>query len=331
MEHGFSGELQDALPAAGFMDTVTGLPVHSLFGETRRPTPEMLHALDVLVFDAQDAGVRFYTYATTMIMAMEAAAEAGLDFIVLDRPNPIGGRLVEGGLLEPPYRSFLGYLPLPVRHGLTLGELAISADREFRLDGRLHVVRMDGWTRDTWYDETGLPWVMPSPNLPTLETAAVYPGTCLVEGTNLSEGRGTTRPFEIIGAPWLDGRRLASALAEHALPGCLFRPLVFRPAFWKHADQTCGGVQIHVTDRRSFRPFRTGVRLLATVKRLWPQEFAWTQTIEQPAPSPWLIDLLSGSDVLRRILDADTDPEEILRRWEDEAERFAAGRVLLYE
>lgn len=330
MEHGYYGNLQDALPAEGFVDPATGLPVYSLFGETRRPTPEMLRGLDILLFDAQDAGARFYTYATTMVYAMEAAAEAGLDFMVLDRPNPIGGKTVEGSPLSPAFRSFLGYVPVPVRHGLTLGELAVLADRSIGLGGRLHVIRMEGWNRDARYDATGLPWVMPSPNLPTIESVTVYPGTCLVEGTNLSEGRGTTRPFEIIGAPWVDGRRLAAALADCALPACLFRPLVFQPTFWKHAGQPCGGIQIHVTDPASFMPFKTGVLLLDTVKRLWPREFAWTRTIESPAPSPWLIDLLAGTDELRLALDAGVDPRELLLGWEREAARFAADRPLLY-
>jgi uncharacterized protein YbbC (DUF1343 family) len=334
-EHGLGGEAQDAVRIGDFHDESTGLPVYSLYGASRRPTVEALAGVDALVFDIQDVGVRFYTYISTMLLSMRACAEAGKEFIVLDRPNPISGALVEGGVLDERFTSFVGACPAPVRHGLTVGELAMWANQTLGIGCELTVCKMIGWKRAMWADDTGLPWVMPSPNLPSLDTATVYPGSCFVEGTNLSEGRGTTRPFELIGAPWIDGRVLADRLNDLGLSGCKFRPVFFVPGFSKHAGEVCGGVQIHVVDRIAFRPVRTGVHILAAIRALYPDRFQWIGTPEQQAAGRLHIDLLSGTDELRRTLDSggyDRGIDELLTKWEADVVRFGAERerFLLY-
>ncbi len=334
-EHGLRGEAQDAVHIGDFRDERTGLPVHSLYGANRRPAPEALAGLDALVFDIQDAGVRFYTYISTMVLAMRACAEAGKEFIVLDRPNPISGALVEGGILDERFASFVGACPVPVRHGLTLGELAMWANETLAIGCELTVCKMIGWKRAMWADDTGLPWVMPSPNLPSLDTATVYPGACFVEGTNLSEGRGTARPFELIGAPWIDGRALADRLNSVELAGCRFRPVFFEPRFSKHAGEVCGGVQIHVVDRIAFRPVRTGVHILAAIRTLYSNQFQWIGTPEQASAGRLHIDLLAGTDELRRTLDLGgccRGIDDLLSKWEADAARFEAERerFLLY-
>ncbi len=327
-EHGVRGEAQAGVAVSGATDARTGLPVHSLYGESQHPTPAMLAGLDALVFDIQDVGVRYATYVSTMAYAQEAAAAAGLAFVVLDRPNPIGGARVEGSVLDPAFASFVGVHPVPVRHGMTAGELArlFATDRGW---SEPIVVPMRGWPRVQWFDGTGLPWVQPSPNLPTLDSVTLYPGTCLLEGTNVSEGRGTTRPFEYIGAPWLDPFALAEELERKDLPGVAFRPISFTPTFSKHAGQACGGVQVHVLDRNALRPVELGQHLLHAIRRLDPGAFAWRQR----ADGGHFLDLLLGGDRPRLGLAAGADVEEVTAGWAEAAAAFAERRrpFLLYD
>lgn len=331
-EHGLRGEVQDAIGVGDFRDESTGLPVHSLYGATRQPTAEVLAGIDALVFDVQDVGARFYTYISTMLLSMRACREYGKEFIVLDRPNPISGSVVEGNVPDARFISFVGACPIPVRHGLTVGELAVWANDRLGIGCDLAVCRMKGWNRSMWADETGLPWVMPSPNLPSLETATVYPGTCLVEGTNVSEGRGTTRPFELVGAPWVDGQALARRLNALGLSGCRFRPVFFVPSFSKYAGEVCAGVQVHVLDRAAFEPVRIGVHILAAIRELRPDRFQWVGTPEESSVGRLHIDLLAGTDELRRTIDSGGDIDGLLARWDLDAARFDAERVcfLLY-
>ena len=246
----------------GYRDPVTGLPVYSLYGKSRKPLPGMLKNTDAIVVDMQDVGARYYTFIWTMALVMEACQENNKAVVVLDRPNPIGGEMTEGPVLQPEYTSFVGLHSLPVRHGMTIAEIALYLKDLYYPALELHIIPMKGWKRQMWFDETGLPWVLPSPNMPTLETAAVYPGMCLLEATNLSEGRGTTRPFEIFGAPFIKPDILAKRLADIRLPGVVFRPLNFLPTFQKYAGRLCGGCQIHVTNRRKFKPFKTAAAIL---------------------------------------------------------------------
>lgn len=278
-EHGLYGAEEAGETIDDRRDPKYGLPVHSLYGRTRKPTPEMLEGIDVLVFDIQDVGVRFYTYISTMSLAMEAAAECGKRFIVLDRPNPIGGARVEGPILEPSLASFVGMHAIPVRHGLTVGELARMIDGQGWLAGRVHVdlsvLPMTGWDRAMWYDRTGLVFRKPSPNMPDLDTATVYPGLCLLEGTNLSEGRGTTMPFRQFGAPWIDGSKLAARLNGLNLAGLRFHATTFTPAASKHEGLLCSGVRIEVNDRDRLEPFWSGVRIVNEIARMAPEQFEW--------------------------------------------------------
>jgi uncharacterized protein YbbC (DUF1343 family) len=335
-EHGLAATAQDLVGVGHGRDPLTGLPVHSLYGDTfasLRPTDEQLRGLDALVIDLQDVGSRYYTFGATMALCLEEAAKRKLLAVVLDRPNPLGGLAVEGPTLRPGFASFVGLYPVATRHGLTLGELALLYRAQQGWGGEVQVVPCEGWRRSTSWEQTGLPWVLPSPNMPTVETAFVYPGGCLIEGTNLSEGRGTTRPFELCGAPWVDAPALARRLRAEELPGVAFRPAWFRPTFQKFAGQTCGGVQAHVTDRASFRPVRTGLALLAALREVSGAEFAWrTEPYEFVADRP-AIDLLFGSDRERRALEAGRPWREIAREWEAEEAMFVQQRraFLLYD
>ena len=325
-EHGVRGEAQDMAGVAGGHDARTGIPVVSLYGsafESLTPTEADLDGIDVLVIDLQDVGSRYYTYVWTMGLAMRAAAKRGLSVVVLDRPNPLGGRDLEGGGVAPGYESFVGLGSVPVRHGLTIGEMArliasgmawgpAPFDRPLDID--LEVVAMRGWTRDMSFEQTGLPWILPSPNMPTVDTAYVYPGMCLLEGSNLSEGRGLTRPFEMVGAPFLDGDRWARDVATLGLPGVHLRPLSFRPTFHKFGGQPCGGVQLHVTDRASFRPYRTGLALLAAARAQAPDRFHWRTEPYEFVRQPIAIDLLNGTDSIRREIEAAATPAEALEQ-----------------
>jgi uncharacterized protein YbbC (DUF1343 family) len=319
-EHGVRGEAQDMADVDGGRDARTGIPVSSLYGsqfDSLTPTENDMAGIDVLVIDLQDIGSRYYTYVWTMGLAMKAAARARVSVVVLDRPNPLGGleAHVEGGPVHLGFESFVGLGSVPVRHGLTIGEVArlIAAGLTWGpgpftqpLDVELTVVPMKGWRRDMTFEATGLPWVLPSPNMPTVETAVVYPGQCLFEGTNLSEGRGVTRPFEIVGAPFLDGHRWASDLAGLRLPGVTMRPLGFRPTFHKFGGQSCGGVQLHVTDRNTFRPYRTAIAMLLTARAQAPDAFAWRTEPYEFVRHPIAIDLLNGTDAVRARIEAAT-------------------------
>ncbi len=332
-QHGLRGETQDnMIEWDGFTDPLTGLPTHSLYGEHRKPTPAMLHDLDVLVIDLQDVGARYYTFVWTLLLCLEACAEQGVAVMVLDRPNPLGGA-TEGNVLDPGYRSFVGLAPIPMRHGLSMGELAHWLRRQFHLDVELEVVAASGWKRSDWHDTTGLPWVLPSPNMPTLATATVYPGACLLEGTQLSEGRGTTRPFEILGAPWLDPESLMAAMGPHDLPGAVLRPLHFEPTFQKHAGRNCGGVQVHVTDREEFRPVLTYLALLTEIHRLWPDRFAWKEPPYEYEHEKLPIDILAGGPELRAVVEEGRDPRTVADRWRNEARAWsiAAAESRLYD
>ena len=327
-EHGFDAVEQDLIEIA---DGNGPIPVHSLYGPTRRPTAAMLEGLDALVFDIQDIGSRYYTYVWTMAHAMEAAAEHGKRIVVLDRPNPIGGA-VEGNLIRDDHRSFVGLYPLPNRHGMTAGEIAGLLNRHHGIGADLVIVGCRGWTPDQWLDDTGLPFIPPSPNMPTLDTAAVYAGACLIEGTNLSEGRGTTRPFEVCGAPWVDGVRLADALEEEELPGVHFRPVRFRPTFHKFAKEECAGVMQHVTDRNMYLPWRTGIAILNQTRRLWPAEFAWRQPPYEYELERLPIDILGGNPDVREGIEAGRTTEEIADAGDAEGDGFEPIRdaFLLY-
>jgi len=326
-EHGLWGAEQDGVLVSSVSYEQARIPVYSLYGATRKPTQEMLEGIDALVFDIQDVGARFYTYISTMAMAMEASAENDVGFVVLDRPNPIGGLTLEGNVLDPEFSSFVGYFPIPIRHGMTLCELARLFNDHFQIGARLDVVSMDGWRRDMWFDDTELHWVMPSPNMPALTTAAVYPGTCLFEGTNISEGRGTTRPFELIGAPWIDAHYLAHKLNELSLDGVKFRPIYFIPAFAKYKDRQCGGVQVHVTDRKKFKPVKTALNMLDKIRHTYPDEFQW---LGEDRP---FFDLLMGTDKVRKHLSRGDPVDDIIRSWEGELSEFSEIRddYLLYD
>jgi uncharacterized protein YbbC (DUF1343 family) len=332
-EHGFHGVAQDLI---GVDDSTSGpLRNHSLYGstvESLRPTAEQLRGIDTLVVDLQDIGSRYYTFQATMLFCLEAAAEHKRDVIVLDRPNPLGGIEVEGPSVQPAYQSFVGPHSIATRHGLTMGELARLYVAERSLKVVLDVIPCEGWRRGMSFDDTGLTWVLPSPNMPTVKTAIVYPGQCLIEGTNLSEGRGTTRPFELCGAPWIDPARLAARLMREDLPGAILRPTWFRPTFQKFAGQDCGGVQLHVTDRAAFRPVRAGLALLAVLRELSGTRFAWrTEEYEFVADRP-AIDLLFGSARERLALEAGRSWRDIAAEWEPEEAAFRERRQahLLY-
>jgi uncharacterized protein YbbC (DUF1343 family) len=315
-----------------YRDAVTALPVYSLYGRLRKPSPEMLRDLDVLIFDVQDVGARYYTFVYTMALAMEACGEAGIRLVVLDRPNPVNGVDLEGPVLDPAFRSFVGLFPLPLRHGMTVGELALYFKGECGVSCSLEVVPMQGWEREMYFDATALPWIMPSPNMPTLDTAVVYPGMCLFEGTNVSEGRGTTRPFEISGAPWVDPHRLVTDLAKLELTGTIFRPLHYIPTFHKWADTMIGGVQIHVTDRSRFRPVRTAIALLAAYREQGAGRFRWNAPPYEYEYEKLPIDILFGNAVIRRQIEAGMELEHIESAWQKDLEAFRAvrGRYLLY-
>lgn len=328
-EHGIRGDAADGTKVGDARDARTGVPAYSLYGATRSPTESMLDGLDLLLFDIQDVGARFYTYLYTMSLAMEASAPRGLPFVVLDRPNPIGGEAAEGNLLEKGFVSFVGRYPIPVRYGLTVGELAHLFNAEYGIGADLHVVPLEGWKRGMYWEGTGLPWVAPSPNMPTVDTAAVYPGTCFFEGTNVSEGRGTAKPFETFGAPYMDAYRLAEELEGIGLEGVLFRPLYFTPVAGKYAGETCQGVQFHVEDRQAFAPLRAGLESLAAVRRLWPDDFAW----RLPHGGIHNFDRLAGTDAIRLHIDAGKPLSDLEEAWRPGLKSFDALRQahMLYE
>lgn len=311
-QHGIRGDVQDnMIETTHSIDRDTGLPVYSLYSETREPTAEMLRNTDVLVFDLQDVGCRVYTFIYTMANAMKSCANFGKKFIVLDRPNPIGGIAVEGNVLEIGHESFVGQYPIPMRHGLTIGELAGLFNHEFSIGCDLEVVKMDNWSREDFYDETDAPWVMPSPNMPTVETAVAFPATVYFEGTQVSEGRGTTRPFEIVGASYIDSKEYSEALASLELPGVIFRPIEFLPTFQKHAGNSCGGVFLHVTDRLTFEPVYTGLAMIKTAFDLYPEEFKWKNPPYEYVFDRNPFDVIAGTTKIREMFEQKASWEKL--------------------
>lgn len=328
-EHGYGGEAQDMISVGdAAVSGVRDVPVHSLYGaspDALSPSAEQLAGLDAIVVDLQDVGSRYYTFVWTAVLVLRAASRAGIPTIVLDRPNPLGAEIVEGGPQRPGYRSFVGLCDVAVRHGLTIGELCKRAQRLGAIDAAaLHVVPMQGYHRELAFESTGLPWVLPSPNMPSLETARVYPGGCLLEGTNLSEGRGTTRPFEIWGAPFLDAARLAERVQAD---GCVLRPLSFTPTFHKHAGERCFGVQVHITDARVFRSYALYLRLIAQARRSCSEHFRWRTTTYEFVSDRPAIDLLTGGPEFRTLVDADQPLDAWLEADAAAARRFEQERA----
>jgi uncharacterized protein YbbC (DUF1343 family) len=332
-QHGYRSDLQDnMIETPHAKDRRRNVPIFSLYSETREPTKEMLGLIDVLVIDLQDVGARIYTFIYTMANCLRAAARYGLPVIVCDRPNPIGGTQVEGPTLEPGFESFVGQFRMPMRHGMTIAELARLFNEHHRINANLEVVPMEGWSRDMYWDATDLPWVMPSPNMPTLDTAIVYPGTVLYEGTLLSEGRGTTRPFELIGAPWLDGDELVLRMNKVGLEGVHFRGVTFEPTFQKHARATCSGCQIHVTSRAEFLPVKAGVSLLRECYGSAPDRFQWRDPPYEYEHDKMPIDILAGSPALRQQIESQVPLKEIAATWRPGVAEFQeiSRKYLLY-
>jgi len=332
-QHGIRGDVQDnMIETEHTVDPETGLPIHSLYSETREPTEEMLKDLDVLVFDMQDVGCRIYTFAYTMANCMAAARKFGKKVIVCDRPNPINGLQVAGNVLEPEQASFVGLFAIPTRHGMTIGELAQMFNEHFEIGCDLDVVTMDGWNRSHWLDETDAPWVMPSPNIPTLDSATVFPGTVHFEGTQLSEGRGTTRPFELIGAPYVNPEEYSRTLNGMNLPGVFFRSCIFRPTFQKHAGVSCGGVQIHVTDRNEFEPVGTGIAMVKAAYDLNRSEFRWKEPPYEYVYDRNPFDVIAGTSSIRQAFEQGSTNAEIQKSWVGPLNNFlkVRERFLLY-
>ena len=353
-QHGFRSDVQDnmietphaeydlaAVSSAGTADQANAgerrggrrrVPLYSLYSDTREPTADMLRHVDTLVIDLQDIGTRIYTYMYTMANCMRAARKHGIKVVICDRPNPIGGIEVEGIILEPGNESFVGQYPIPTRHGMTIGELARLFNEQFAIGADIEVIPMEGWQRPMYWDDTGLPWVMPSPNIPTLDSAIAFPGTVHIEGTNASEGRGTTRPFELIGAPWVRAEAFAAALNKRQLPGVFFRPVVFEPTFQKHARVACGGCQIHVLDRLAFRPVLTGMAIIDALRAADPRSFAWKRPPYEYEIDKEPIDVIAGSPSFRRAIDAGESAEQIAAHWESSLGDFRTlqRQYLLY-
>jgi uncharacterized protein YbbC (DUF1343 family) len=332
-QHGFRADVQDnMIETAHSQDPTRGVPVYSLYSETREPSGEMLENVDVLVIDLQDVGSRIYTFIYTMANCLRAGKRHGVPVIVTDRPNPIGGNNIDGPVLVKGFESFVGQFPIPLRHGMTIGELATFFNDVYGIGADLTVISMEHWRRSMHFDETGLHWVLPSPNVPTLDTAIVYPGTVLFEGTNVSEGRGTTRPFELIGAPWVDPETLAGTLASYNLPGVHFRPVVFEPTFHKHAKRPCGGCQIHVLNRAHFRAVETAIALLKEIRAQDTAQFEWKQPPYEYEHEKLPFDVLSGSSELRQQIEGGMSAGAIRDSWREEHERFRKARepFLLY-
>jgi len=321
-EHGIRGNVEDAIKINNSIDFYTKLPIYSLYGRYEKPTPTMLKDVDILIYDIQDIGVRFYTYLSTLFYCLESCAENNISFIVLDRLNPIG-RKVEGNLVQPNFQSFFGLYPLPQRHGMTVGELSKWMNSEFNIEAELKVIKLRGWHGEYFDQMEELLWIPPSPNIPHFGTAVVYPITCLFEGTNISEGRGTTNPFEYIGAPWIDPYKLNEYLKEKALAGILFRPVFFVPTFSKHKGIECGGVQVLIKDRDRSNSFLTGLTLLRAILDLYPNEKIW---LEPDEGDKYFFDLLMGTDQVRKELNEGKEPIDIINSWQKDKEQFMSVR-----
>ncbi len=333
-QHGIFGNTQDnMIEWEGFIDKDTGLPIFSLYGNTRKPTEEMLKTIDYLIIDLQDVGARYYTFIWTMSLCMEACEKAGIPVVILDRPNPIGGHITEGPLLETNFTSFVGLHSIPIRHGMTIGELSLYFKDRFYPNLDLTVIPLSGWRRNMWFDQTSLPWVMPSPNMPTFETAIVYPGMCLFEGTIISEGRGTTRPFEIFGAPFIEPDKLIKKLKDFKLKGVFFRPLYFTPTFNKFAGELCGGAQLHIINRETFKPVLTAVAILLSIKELYSGVNLWRNPPYEYEFEKLPFDILAGSEKLRIHIESGKPLKEIETEWQKKLRNFLKKRssYLLYD
>lgn len=332
-QHGFFSEKQDNMIESDHtVDAVTGLRIYSLYGEHRRPTPAMFAELDVLLVDLIDVGTRVYTFLYTMAYCLEMAAQLGKRVVVLDRPNPIGGEKIEGNLLRSDCRSFVGLYPLPMRHGLTFGELALFINSEFAIGAELKIVKLQGWQRSMLFRDTGFPWVCPSPNMPTPETALVYPGQVIWEGTNVSEGRGTTLPFEFVGAPYWQHTAMQHELSKIELSGCYLRPVVFEPTSGKWAGQSCTGFQVHVSDPQKFMPYRLSLALLQAAMLLYPQHFQYKQPPYEYEFERLPMDLILGDQQIRLDLEKGRPIMDIEEDWQEDLDCFAQKRekYLLY-
>ena len=332
-QHGIRGDVQDnMIETAHAADRKTGLPIYSLYSETREPTEEMLRDVDIIVVDLQGVGCRIYTFVYTMANCMRAAKKFGKKVIACDRPNPIGGIQVAGNLLDPAFTSFVGQFPIPTRSGMTDVELGRLFNAEFGIDCDFEAVPMSGWSRELWYDDTDGPWVLPSPNIPTVDTAGVFPGTVHLEGTQMSEGRGTTRPFEVVGAPYINAEDFAAALSSLGLPGVYFRSCVFVPTFQKHGGQACGGVQIHVLDRQTFEPVITGIAIVKTAFDMYREHFRWKDPPYEYEYDRNPFDLIAGTSAVREAIERGDSLEQIESSWRRPLKEFMAIRekFLLY-
>ena len=327
-EHGIRGSAQDGETVDSFNDPYKDVPAFSLYGKTRQPNKEMLSQIDRMLFDIQDVGVRFYTFLYTMSMSMEACADHDIPFIVLDRPNPIGGIICSGNILNPLFESFVGRYPIATRYGLTIGELANLFNNEFNIGVELHVIRMKNWERGYHWGDCHIPWVPPSPNMPTFQTSLVYPGTCFFEGTNISEGRGTTKPFEQIGAPFIDAMKLADILNDINLAGVRFRPTFFTPTYSKYTGESCGGVQIHVLNNKIYDPIEAGFASLIAIRNEYQNNFVW----KLPAGGIHNFDRLAGTNLVREAIDDGCSTQQLLASWEPELKSFRKiqERYMLY-
>jgi uncharacterized protein YbbC (DUF1343 family) len=332
-QHGFFSARQDNMIESDHsIDSISGLPVYSLYGETRKPSPAMLAEIDVLLIDLVDVGTRVYTFIWTVVYCLQTAAEAGVKVVILDRPNPIGGR-IEGNVLKPEWSSFVGLLPIPMRHGLSVGEMALLCNQEMKIGAELEVIPVQGWQRDMLYPQTGRPWVFPSPNMPTFATALVYPGQVIWEGTNISEGRGTTLPFELVGAPFLAAQEVAHEIQKTSLPGCVFRPLAFEPTSGKWAGETCQGFQLHVTEPETFRPYRTSLVMLQALYKLYPHDFSYKEPPYEYEFERLPMDLIIGDHEVRRAIEQGEDVVQLEKSWRNDLREYEERirSVLLYE
>lgn len=332
-QHGVGGTEQDNMKETGHgVHKGLGIPIFSLYSETRKPTADMLERVDTVLVDIQDVGTRVYTFATTVLYLMQACEESGKRVVILDRPNPINGRDVEGNLLEPEFASFVGPFPIPMRHGMTLGELMRFYNEEYSIGCSLRVIAAANWDPNSYFEESGLPWVLPSPNMPLVETAVVYPGQVILEGTNISEGRGTTRPFEIFGAPFIEPRRLLEAVEPDCLSGAVLRETDFRPTFNKWGDSSCRGFQIHVTDRDEFKPYRVTLALLSALLRLYPESFCWSSPPYEYVVDKLPVDVILGDSKIREGLEQGRSVKDMEREWSASLDGFLRlrSKFLLY-